>query len=113
MMKVKQRKMSDPATWAIDPTRMIPDLTRPTTAVRHDGQDLIPTASIAASVSARAATRPMRSLSNPSRSFTIFGGKNTDPEWPSPKPVEGLLGTSWGQERHTSVEDYRPTYGNC
>ncbi len=76
MMKVKQRKMSDPATWAIDPTRMIPDLTRPTTAVRHDGQDLIPTASIAASVSAPAATGGDVTVTMPARRPPIAAESN-------------------------------------
>lgn len=56
-MKKRRRQpftMTDPTTWAADPTKMILDLTRP--GVSGDGQDLIPTASIAESVSAQGAT---------------------------------------------------------
>ena len=63
MMTLKRRKMTDPTTWATDPTRMIPDLTRP--GASGGGHDLIPTVTIAANVSAQGATAGGASVATP------------------------------------------------
>ena len=61
MLNLKQRPIvtSDPTTWLPDPTMMLPDPTgrrRRLTAASSDMSDLIPTATIAASVSAQGET---------------------------------------------------------
>ena len=75
MTRRKNFKMSDPTTWAIDPTRMIPDLTRP--KAESDGaSDLIPIASNAASVSAQGATGGGVTVTMPAKRPPIEGESN-------------------------------------
>ncbi len=89
MMTLKRRKMTDPTTWATDPTRMIPDLTRP--GASGGGHDLIPTVTIAANVSAQGATAGGASVATPTeRPLTENGASN---------PVE----TSTNTKRHNTV----------
>ena len=89
MMTTKRRKMTDPTTWATDPTRMIPDLTRP--GASGDAHDLIPTVNIAASVLAQGATAGGASVATPTeRPLTENGASN---------PVE----TSTNTKRHNAV----------
>lgn len=63
MMTTKRRKMSDPSAWATDPAGLIPVLTPP--GASGDGHDLIPTASIAASVSVQGETAGGDSVATP------------------------------------------------
>ena len=89
MMTTKRRKMTDPTTWATDPTRMIPDLTRP--GANGGGHDLIPTASIAASVLAQDATAGGASVATPTERPLIENGASN--------PLE----TSTNTKRHIAV----------
>ena len=81
MLNMKQRQpivTSDPTTWAADPTMMLPDPTgrRRLTAASSDMSDLIPTASIAASVSAQGETGGDATVTMPIASPPIEGESN-------------------------------------
>ena len=91
MMTLKRRKMTDPTTWATDPTRMIPDLTRP--GASGGGHDLIPTVTIAANVSAQGATAGGNTAPRPAPSEPIANG-NANGTAPESNAAGGVDSTS-------------------
>lgn len=78
-MKMKQRRMTDPTTWAADPTRMIQDLTRPGGGERASSTNgMIFNVPIAAVVSPPAETAGGDTVTTPAKSPPTNNGKQPD-----------------------------------
>lgn len=91
--RMKQRRITstDPTTWAVDPTQLMGDITRPGGGARNGASGLIPTASIAASVSAQGETAADDTAPTPASSERQESGSGARDTSANTKRIAGAV----------------------